>query len=436
MSLADDFKDFLANVAINNADIISERYGEVTRSLNKEFRDTESRTANSLQVGSYGRWTAIRGISDLDMIYIMPQSKWETYDKDGGQSKLLKDTKEAIKKRYPSTTVKVDGLVVRVLYSNFDIEVQPAFKQDDGSFKYPHTAKGGSWKITKPQAEIDEMKAANERKNRNLRRLCKMGRAWKNKHGVVMGGLLMDTLAYNFLESTSDYDTKSFAAYGTMCRDFFAFLADEPEKDYYAALGSQQQVRVKKKFQTKAKRGRELCDKAIDASGQKNERQKWRDVFGNGFPAPSKSSQATSDHAARSTEEFIEDRYAIDIRYSMALDCDITQNGFRQMRLRQLLKLRIPIFRKKTLMFSIVESDFPSDCVVYWKVLNRGDEAVRRDCIRGQIVPDFGKRTKKERSEFMGDHLVECYAVRRGVVVARAAILVPITTKTDDLCPA
>ena len=221
MSISDDFKAFLENIQVDNAETISLRYGEVTAALNKQFRDTESKTANSLQVGSYGRWTAIKGVSDLDMIYIMPAGKWDDY-KNSGQTKLLQDTKEAIKRRYPSTTVRVDRLVVRVLYKDFHIEVMPAFKQDDGSYKYPDTANGGSWKITKPQAEIDEMREANKRKNRNLRRLCKMARAWKNKHGVAMGGLLIDTLAYNFLESTDEYDDRSYYYYDWMCRDFFS----------------------------------------------------------------------------------------------------------------------------------------------------------------------------------------------------------------------
>lgn len=189
MGIAEDFKTFLDDIKIDNASTISLRYGEVTAALNKRFRDTESKTANSLQVGSYGRWTAIKGVSDLDMIYIMPAGKWDAY-KDNKQYDLLRDTKDAIKARYPSTEVKVDRLVVRVLYKDFHIEVMPAFKQDDGSFKYPDTAKGGSWKITKPQAELDEMRDSDARKNGNLRPLCKMTRAWKNKHGVAMGGLL------------------------------------------------------------------------------------------------------------------------------------------------------------------------------------------------------------------------------------------------------
>ena len=202
MGISDDFKIFLDNIKIGNAATIALRYEEVTAALNKEFRDTESKTANSLRVGSYGRWTAIKGISDLDIIYVVPAAKWDDY-RDGGQYTLLRDAKDAITRRYPSTTVKVDRLVVRVLYKDFHIEVMPAFKLADGSYRYPDTVNGGSWKITKPQAELDEMREANEQKNRNLRRLCKMARAWKNKHGVAMGGLLIDTLAYNFLEFDS-----------------------------------------------------------------------------------------------------------------------------------------------------------------------------------------------------------------------------------------
>jgi tRNA nucleotidyltransferase (CCA-adding enzyme) len=128
LSISTTFRGFLDNLTVDNADKISDRYGEVTASLNKKFRDTESKTANSLQVGSIGRKTAIQGISDLDMLYIMPKRMWSDY-KDGRQYKLLSDTKDAIKARYPKTTVFVDRLVVCVQYTNFHI--RPALKIED-----------------------------------------------------------------------------------------------------------------------------------------------------------------------------------------------------------------------------------------------------------------------------------------------------------------
>jgi tRNA nucleotidyltransferase (CCA-adding enzyme) len=127
LNIADTFKLFIDNLALDNDDVISLRYGEITSALNNKFRATDSKCANCLQVGSYGRWTAIKGVSDLDMLYIVPQSKWETY-KDNKQSKLLADAKDAIKDRYPTTEVYVDRLVVRVLYKDFHVEVQPVFE--------------------------------------------------------------------------------------------------------------------------------------------------------------------------------------------------------------------------------------------------------------------------------------------------------------------
>jgi len=66
MSTAEIFCEFIDNLKIRNAEVISARYGELTAALNKKFRDTESKTDNTLQVGSFGRRTGINGISDLD----------------------------------------------------------------------------------------------------------------------------------------------------------------------------------------------------------------------------------------------------------------------------------------------------------------------------------------------------------------------------------
>jgi hypothetical protein len=420
------------NLAVDNAQQISQRYGEVTASLNKKFRDTESKIANSLQVGSYGRWTGIRGISDLDMLYIMPKGKWDDY-KSGNQFKLLTDTKDAIKARYPKTTVRVDRLVVSIFYTNFHIEVQPVFEQEDGSFKYPDTYNGGSWKITKPRAEIDAMSDFDTQKNKNLRRLCKMARAWKNKHGVGIGSLLIDILAHNFLQSTTDYDTKSFHYYDCLIRDFFKYLKEQPNQDYYAALGSNQRVKVKKKFQRKANKAYDLCLQAIDSGDTDDAFDKWKKVFGRPFPAKPKTSTETQLLTASAktwdnTEQFIEDMFTVDIRYNLRIDCDVLQNGYREDLLSNFLRKKLRLKPDKTLKFQIIEHDIKDDSCIdfYWKVLNRGDEAKRRNCVRGQITPDSGYGKRDECTTFRGEHRVECYAVQNGVVVAKDRIDVPI----------
>ena len=438
MSISQMFEEFIDNLAISNKQTISDRYAELTKTLNKKFRDSDSETANTLQVGSFGRKTGIDGISDLDMLYIMPKSSWDTYNNaQNGQYKLLSDTKEAILTRYSRTAVSVDRLVVTVTFSNFYIEVQPVFEQEDGSFKYPDTKNGGSSKITKPREEIDEISSADKDKNQNLRRLCKMARAWKNKHGVAMGGLLIDTLAYNFLKSTNYYDDKSYLYYDLLSRDFFKYLSELPDQDYYLALGSNQRVAVKKKFQKKAKKAYDLCLKAIDAENQSCVNDKWKKIYGRPFPARKiemamESLSRSYPQSWKNTEEFIEDKFPIDIREYLKIDCEVKQNGFRKFFLREILKRRIPLKSRKDLLFEIKEISVHQPYEIYWKVLNRGEEAKQRDCIRGQIVPDRGYKCKKEQTDFYGDHIVECYCVKNGVVVAKDRIHVPIVTDGSD----
>jgi hypothetical protein len=433
MNTSETFQEFLGNIKIteDKATSISNRYGKITKAMNKYFRDTESTTANSLQVGSYGRYSGIKGISDLDMLYFVPDSKWNIYNKSGGQTKLLEDTKEAIGKTYQDSDIKVDRCVVTVSFSDGShIDVQPVFEIDDQDYKYPDTYNGGSWKITKPRKEMDAMTEAEPNKNKNLRRLCKMARSWKNKHGVCMGGLLIDTLAYNFLNSTIYFDTKSFVYYDEMSRDFFKYLYDQPkDQKEYGALGSKQRVKVQKSFRRKSKKAYALACKAIDASAEKTKHNRWRDIYGNDFPKyQNEESEAKSINLSYiSNEEFIENFYPIEIRYNLEIDCEVKQNGFREGLLRDYLRKNYPLLSGKSLRFFISEINIPYPYVVKWKVTNRGNEAIKRNCIRGQISIDSGSEQIVETTNFNGEHYVECYIIKNNIVIAKDSIDVPIS---------
>lgn len=431
MNTSETFKAFISNIKISNdkANTISYRYGRITKVLNEKYRNTESKTANNLQVGSYGRYTGIKGISDLDMLYIMPPSKWGDYNKAGGQTKLLQDTKDTISKTYSSSVIKVDRCVVTVNYTDSHIDVQPVFEIEGRDYKYPDTYGNGCWKTTKPRKEMDAMVEFSANKNQNLRRLCKMSRSWKNKHGVCIGGLLIDTLAYNFLKSTTYYDERSFAYYDEMCRDFFKYLYDQPKSQTeYGALGSKQRVKVRKSFKRKAKKAYDLAEEAIAATSDKTKHNKWRDIFGNDFPKyESEENEARLVNSSyRNTEEFIESSYPVDIRYDLKIDCEVKQNGYRDGLLRELLLNKIRLMPNKSLRFYIEKLEVPAPYEVKWKVTNRGEQAIKRDCIRGQII-NLNSHEKTETTSFKGSHFVECYIIKDNILVARDIIDVPIS---------
>jgi len=429
MSIAGDFKSFVENLKITetSATTISDRYGKITKALNKKYRNTESTTDNSLQVGSYGRFTAIKGISDLDMIYEMPASEWGRFKEEGTgrQSALLQEMKEAIKVSYPTTKMRGDGQVVVVEFGDQVVEVVPGFKQDNGSYKYPDTKEGGKWKNTDPKPEIKAIREANQVTS-NVRRLCKMARAWRSKQGVNMGGLLIDTMVYNFFQSTDIYNNKGYKFYDQLCRDFFEYLSGLPNQDYYKAPGSKQDIYVKSKFQGKAKKAYNLCLKAIEAEGKASANRNWKQVFGRNFPAATVVQKAAEAKTWRDTEEFISDKYPIEIRYNLTIDCRVEQRGYQTHWLTHMLANRLPLLANKQLEFSVTSIDVPPPYSIEWKVLNQGPIAEQKDQIRGEIWQDTGHQKRRESTNFKGEHMVECYAIKDGVVVASDSIDVPI----------
>ena len=48
MTICQSFNKFLENIKVDNSEKISDRYHEITKTLNKTFRNTDSETANCL----------------------------------------------------------------------------------------------------------------------------------------------------------------------------------------------------------------------------------------------------------------------------------------------------------------------------------------------------------------------------------------------------
>lgn len=290
MSVYDDFREFCQNLTINNRGTISNRYKAITKRLNIDFWNNFSDTSHSLYVGSYGRGTAIRGFSDLDMIFQLSYDVYVQYNNHifNGQSALLQAVKNSILNTYSSTSVGGDGQVVVVNFSDGNFfEVVPAFINKDNSFTFPDSNNGGKWKVTNPLPEISAIANVDKACSGNLKWLCRMMRAWKNKWNVPMGGLLIDTLAHNFIKAWK-YMDKSYTYYDWMCRDFFSYMANQNPKQYFwYAPGSNQLVWRRGNFEYRAKRCYNISLEAIryqDREMPYSSSNKWREIFGTAFP--------------------------------------------------------------------------------------------------------------------------------------------------------
>ncbi|HAT4363397.1 nucleotide-binding domain-containing protein [Clostridium perfringens] len=435
MSLENDFKEFIEKLEPTNIEEMKITVGEIAKKLNCSYYGVNGdKESNIYIVGSIGRTTAINGVSDLDIIFDLPKSIYEKFNSynSNGQSALLQEVKNILKERYSNTDISGDGQVVVIEFSKYTVELVPGFKQNDNSFKYPDTHDGGSWKITNPLKEIDESIATAEGTNNNFIYIANMLRAWKNKNGFKFGGLLIDTLTYNFLNDKSEYKDIEFKDYFDVTKELFKYLKElNKEQNYWFALGSNQKVYNcdNGKFISKAKKAYKKIESLDEEDSGIN--TKLREIFGSKFPKKNKGEKASSYeqyYSYRDTEEFIEDKVPVDIKYSIKIDCKVTQDGFRKMLLSNILKEYKFLSRKKSLEFFIsdLDNDLKNSYDIYWKVKNEGEVAKERDCIRGQ-VKKYNTDKIKESTDFKGEHYVECYIVQNGICVARDKINVPIS---------
>jgi hypothetical protein len=426
MDIYNTFQELVSNLIIQNQDQIESRFSLITKKLNADFHGIESDSDNGIYVGSYGRNTAINGISDLDMIFELPSSLYTQYNGRSGnkQSQLLQTVKDSIQQIYSQSEVRGDGQVVSIKFKNDYLEICPAFRDKNDVFTYPDSNNGGKWKKTNPLPEAETINKTNQDWNDNLIHLCRIARAWKNKSGVKINGLLIDTFAYNFITSDENYKTINFSSYDIFLRDFFIYLKSlDKNQTYWYAPGSNQKVYNKNSnFHSKAKKALKLIEEAIDKKENKTVFEIWRKVFGKNFPYPNENDESNYNYC--STEEFIEDKFHVNITNSIKIDCEVTQTGFRVGLLREMKILK----KNKKLRFFISNIDVQPPYEILWKVKNEGELARNRKMWRGQIIEsNFNENERKESSDFEGEHYMECYIIKDGYCVAVDRIDVPIT---------
>lgn len=426
MTINEAFRKCLGHLKIQNKYDIEKHIKGITKKLNQRFYESDSDVEHCLLVGSMGRETSIDKESDIDIIFELPREFLINYKnrQGNGPSQLLADVRDCLLDRYSRTKIKGDGQVVDVLFGDYAVEIVPGFREANNSFTYPDSNNGGSWRNTNP---IPEQRACEETDLLFLvfRDCCKLIRAWKATNDVKCGGLLIDTLVYNFFQDNSKYqnikqEEFDFEHVFSELLDFFS--SQDKKQKYWLALGSNQFIYNKDdyNFTSKAKKSVQMINDCED-----DENAKWaifQSFFGDIFPdCPDEKEKG------RSAEQFIDKLYPIQITNELKIDCEVSQDGFRPFSLLSFLNdLSASHFLKykKSLHFFIKSTNVKQPYAIYWKVRNVGQTAIKKKMIRGQIIE--GADCREEHTSFDGPHYVDCYIVKDDVCVARDRLFVPI----------
>ena len=340
------FRAFFEEIKLDSLDEYRGPIDAIAKKLDSKYYDGDSLEGYVLVVGSVGRGTAVSGTSDLNMLYVLPPDvykKIDAYESNGHQ-----EVKETLRERYPRTDIKGDGQAVVVSFTNrsYTIDLVPAFAQSDGSFKYPDTHGGGSWKKTDPIPEQKACAELFEATGGDALKLCNALRVWKNSIGLHFKGLLIDILVARY------FNLKDLPkGYYELLPGLFDFISNENrEKAHWHALGSNQLIVNDDggAFVPKAKKAARALSGALSSEDRENA---LRDVFGKVFsdcvvdPSDSSSERAWAmKYGYSPNEQYIEDKFRVDISCSMSIDCEVTQDGFRTRFLGDMLRGHFPPF--------------------------------------------------------------------------------------------
>ncbi|MGQ0619844.1 MAG: SMODS domain-containing nucleotidyltransferase [Panacagrimonas sp.] len=292
MGEGDWFRSFCANlrISVDTRSTIAYRTGRIVGQLNTDFRQLDSKTGYRFYVGSYGRSTAIPSVSDVDLIYELPAALYARFNAYAlnGQSALLAQVRTSIQNTYPNTKIGGDGQVVVVQFDDgVKLEVLPAFVNTAGTYTFADSNGGGSWRACSPKQEMSAFSGRDTACMGNLVELSRMARAWRDYCTVSISGMLIDTLAFQFIDSWT-YKAQSYSFYDWMTRDFFAFLAEQSAaQSYWSAPGSASRVHGGG-FQYKARQAELRTKEAIAhqlAGHDYSAKQTYRGLYGTDFPS-------------------------------------------------------------------------------------------------------------------------------------------------------
>src|SRR5260370_7480466 len=174
-TIAEGFQKFRENLNITNLqeDTVSARQQTVRSAMEKEMN-----VIDSFLTGSYKRHTMIAPLSKADIdIFIVFNSSYYSQD---GQGSLLDKVKYMLKKTYPKPPdISRDGQAVTITFTDFKVDVVPAFNRRGGGYLIPNTVLG-KWISTNPKDHIEIWSKSNKEHNHNLFLLTKIIKACNN----------------------------------------------------------------------------------------------------------------------------------------------------------------------------------------------------------------------------------------------------------------
>ncbi|MFQ5850971.1 MAG: CBASS oligonucleotide cyclase [Candidatus Binatia bacterium] len=291
-TIKQSFNEFSSNLEITDRQtgLVSERRKNVVDALSKEL--TLHSNNPSRLIGSYDRHTMTRYLSegDVDVMVVLHYGNHKEWDTPEGATKALDRFRAILDSTYPDTQKRRDQNCITMRFSEFRLDVVPAFRNKNGYFKIPDSIRQ-EWVPTDPTKFAKKITDVNKTMESTFVPLIKMVKGWNREVGWPIRSFHLECLMYDRYETYTEGYT-----YPSMLRWFFnalpGYLAStcyDPvmgdRVDTYLDNNAQKPRReiAIEKAQAAAKASRE----AYEAQEKNPETaiKRWKNLMGEFFPA-------------------------------------------------------------------------------------------------------------------------------------------------------
>jgi len=186
-----------------------------------------SRITDHYLSGSYSRDTAIRPLDDVDIIFVIDPSKWGTgllslFMKPAPE-KVLHSFANAIRYRYPISSIYGQRRSVRLELSHLDIDVVPAVIDSSNSdFIWIPDRNSGDWIKSSPKRHGANTTDVNKHQGNRFKPLVKLLKHWNGNlpSTVKLKSFAIETMAVRLFQKVS------FQSLEQGLLEFFDFVAN------------------------------------------------------------------------------------------------------------------------------------------------------------------------------------------------------------------
>jgi Second Messenger Oligonucleotide or Dinucleotide Synthetase domain len=255
----------------------------------RNVRDAVARrlTVNdSFVTGSYGRHTMIGPLStaDIDLFVVLDPG----YFKTDGYATLLNRVRGVLLETYTkSPRISRNGQAVTITFTDFVVDVVPAFHRLGGGYLIPNTVER-TWIPTNPKMHETFLSNANAAHKGELVPLVKMLKAWNRTNGSPLRSFYLELLVEKVLRGVKISDLPSGCRFifdkGREAVKYTVFDPAGLDSHQVRGIASGTVAQAVNRFVTALTRAQQ-AERLATAGNVAAAVNEWRRIFGDFFPA-------------------------------------------------------------------------------------------------------------------------------------------------------